>query len=224
MDVAQFELVTERVRSALRLGGGDLLVVCDICAQALPVDSAAVLIDEPHLGVQPWAASDDRTGDIESAQAGAGVGPAFDVVAIGAPVEVTDLRAADRWPLFAAALNHRSAAGALLSVPLRVGAARLGTLDLYRETPGEWSPPLPDMAQQVADLIAAHLVSANSAPPPTSTLIHEAAGMVITHRAAGTADGYAWLRAEARRRNLSLADCAEAIVGRRLPVDTENRA
>ena len=218
MDVAQFELVTERVRSALRLGGGDLFAVADTCAQALPVRRVALLIDEPHLGVQPWAASDDWTSEVESAQATAGEGPAFDAVRSGAPVVAADVRGEeDRWPTFAAALRSLSATGALLAVPMRSGPIRLGALDLYRD--GEWSPALIAVAQEVADLIAAHLASANTAPPPTSTLIHEAAGAVIAHRRSGTGDGYTWLRTEAQRQGLSMADCAERIVDHRIRIE-----
>ncbi|MET7767583.1 GAF domain-containing protein [Nocardia sp. NPDC005366] len=221
--MAHFELVTERIRSALRLGGGDLSAVCDTCVQVIPVRRAAILINEPHLGVQPWAASDEWTTRIEAAQATAGEGPAFDAVATGMPVTVADLgTGCDGWPAFAALLRRESASGALVAVPLCSGAIRLGTLDLYLDAPGTWSSSTLAEAQHIANLIAAHLVSANTAPPPTSTLIHHAAATVIAQRQGSTADAYARLRAEGLRRGMFLAELAEQVVDHRIRLTADD--
>ncbi|MGN2636863.1 GAF and ANTAR domain-containing protein [Nocardia takedensis] len=221
MDVAQFELVTERVRSALRLGGGDLVAATVTCVQALPVEHVAILIDEPHLGAQPWACSDEWTAGVEAALSTAGEGPAFEAVAGGEVVVLTEpARDADRWPTAATVL--RGLPGAMVSVPLTAGPTRLGALNLYL-APERWSPALAEVVGEVSELIAAHLLSSNAAPPPTSTLIHRAAGALIAEHGLDTADAYARLRREAADRGSTLADYAGHLVGRGFRAESADR-
>ncbi|MEV0245981.1 ANTAR domain-containing protein [Nocardia sp. NPDC050712] len=224
--MAQNDQLTERFSSALRLGGGDISAACQACVQVLPVHGAAILIGERHLGLWPWSVTGVAAARIEGLQAVVAAGPAVYAFATGVPVPLPDLTTpCPRWPEFAAAMSRESLTGAMVSVPLRLGLARLGTLDLFDPDPGMAAPPTIAAAVRIAELVTAQLVSAQSArspgwltPPPDSVLIHQAAGMVIAHLHVGAPEAYARLRSLAVGQGLSLSEVAERIIGRRLPI------
>ncbi|MGW0247095.1 ANTAR domain-containing protein [Nocardia goodfellowii] len=224
--MADIDQLTERFSSALRLGGGDISAACQACLHVLPVRGAAILIGERHLGLWPWSVVGEDAARIESLQAVAAAGPAVYAFATGVPVPLPDLTTpCPRWPEFVAAMTREKIAGAMISVPLRLGMARIGTLDLFDPDPGMAAPPTISAARRLADLLTAQLISAHSAglpgwltPPRESVLIHQAAGMVIDHLHVGAPDAYAWLRSLAARQGLSLSEVAERIIERRLPI------
>ncbi|RZT86789.1 hypothetical protein EV383_3687 [Pseudonocardia sediminis] len=73
---------------------------------------------------------------LEALQLTAGEGPCLDAYASGAPVLVGDLgQDTSRWLGFTPEALQAGAA-AVFSLPLQVGAVRLGTLDLHRDTTG----------------------------------------------------------------------------------------
>ncbi len=234
MGVAGFESLTERFLAALRRGGGDLSAACQAAVQVLPVQRAAIMIDERDVGVQPWCSSDEIAARVETVQATVGEGPAVDAVATGVPVSVVDLTAnCGRWPGFAAALSREPVTGALTAMPLRLGAVRFGALDLYRASPGRVDEAMISAGLHIADIITAHLVSARSGSaehagewlrqPLTSASIHQAAGMVIAQRGVGAADAYATLRTYAMHQGISLAEAAERVLRRRVRFDNGSR-
>ncbi|WP_162272781.1 GAF and ANTAR domain-containing protein [Nocardia lijiangensis] len=232
--MAGFESLTERFLAALRRGGGDLSAACQAAVQVLPVQRAAIMIDERDVGVQPWCSSDEIAARVETVQATVGEGPAVDAVATGVPVSVVDLTAnCGRWPGFAAALSREPVTGALTAMPLRLGAVRFGALDLYRASPGRVDEAMISAGLHIADIITAHLVSARSGSaehagewlrqPLTSASIHQAAGMVIAQRGVGAADAYATLRTYAMHQGISLAEAAERVLRRRVRFDNGSR-
>ncbi|MEU8900921.1 GAF and ANTAR domain-containing protein [Nocardia sp. NPDC048505] len=232
--MAQIDQLTERFSSALRLGGGDISAACQACVQILPVQDAAILIGERHLGLWPWSVTSADAARIEGLQAVAGAGPAVYAFATGVPVPLPDLTTpCPRWPEFAAAMTRESIRGAMVAVPLRLGMARLGTLDLFDPDPGMAAPETIAAAGRIAELLTAQLVSAQAerasgwlTPPRGSVLIHQAAGMVIAHLHVDAGEAYTRLRGLAARHNLSLSEVAERIIERRLPIaaalDTES--
>ncbi|MEV0028037.1 GAF and ANTAR domain-containing protein [Nocardia sp. NPDC050793] len=234
MGVAEFELLTERFLSALRRGGGDISAACQAAVQVLPVQRAAIMIDERDVGVQPWCSSDEIAARVETVQATVGEGPAVDAVATGVPVSVVDLTEnCGRWPGFAAALAREPVSGAMTAMPLRLGAVRFGALDLYRASPGRVDGAMISAGLHIADIITAHLVSARSGSaehagewlrrPLTSASIHQAAGMVIAQRGVGAADAYATLRTYAVHQGISLAEAAERVLRRSVRFDNGSR-
>jgi len=88
------------------------------------------------------------TGPLEELQLTVGEGPCLDAYASGAPSLVGDLAAETaRWPGFAPEALA-AGTGAVFSLPLQVGAVRLGTLDLNRAATG-WL-----YREQLADVLA----------------------------------------------------------------------
>ncbi|MGV9819833.1 GAF and ANTAR domain-containing protein [Nocardia xishanensis] len=232
--MAEFELLTERFLSALRRGGGDISAACRAAVQVLPVQRAAIMIDERDVGVQPWCTSDEIAARVETVQATVGEGPAVDAVATGVPVSVIDLTEnCGRWPGFAAALAREPVSGAMTAMPLRLGAVRFGALDLYRANPGRVDGAMIAAGLHVADIITAHLVSAGSdcaehagewlRRPLASASIHQAAGMVIAQRGVGAAEAYAILRTYAVGQRISLAEAADRVLRRSVRFDNGTR-
>ncbi|WP_433205567.1 GAF and ANTAR domain-containing protein [Nocardia sp. CA-107356] len=235
--MGQFDQLTDEFFSALEFltklsaDGGAMAALCGACVRVLPVQGAAILIQERDVGLQPWCASDPIAARVEAVQATAGQGPAMDAVAAGVPVLVADLGAtAERWPGFADELNRVRAAGSMVAVPLRLGVVRFGVLDLYRARPGRPEAAVISAGLHIADLVIAQLIagSAKSAHttaqwwdrPLTSRIIHQAAGIVIAQLGIGAPDAYARLRAYAFAHGLSLAEVAQLVVDNRIRFDT----
>lgn len=234
--MGQFDQLTNEFLSALEFltkrsaDGGGIAALCGACVRALPVQRAAILIQEREAGLQPWWATDPIATLVEAVQATAGQGPAVDAVAAGVPVLVADLAATgERWPGFADELNRVEAAGSMVAVPLRLGVVRFGVLDLYREQPGRPEPSVISAGLHIADLVIAQLVAGSTRSdhaaaqwwdqPLTSRIIHQAAGMVIAQLGIGAPDAYARLRAHAFAHGLSLAEVAQLVVGDRIRFD-----
>ncbi|WP_068005029.1 ANTAR domain-containing protein [Nocardia pseudobrasiliensis] len=231
--VTRFEHLSERFLTALRAGGGGVAGACHACVRVLPVERAAIVIDEHHAGIQPWYTSDEVAAGVEAVQATVGEGPAVDAVATGLPVPVTDLSGlGERWPGFADALAETEVSGAMIAMPLRLGAIRFGALDLYQESPGQLDVPTLSAGLHIADLITAQLIRSrahldDTAPPRiddaiwleqpmASRTIHQAAGMVVAQSNITVPDAYARLRAYAFGHGMSLADVARAVVTRKI--------
>ncbi|MGF1646861.1 MAG: GAF domain-containing protein [Kineosporiaceae bacterium] len=107
------------------------------CAAAVPVTGVGLILmtDDGPAGVV--AASDDAAATMEQLQFSLGEGPCVDSSVTGRPALHPELARTGphRWPLFSSAALQ-AGIGAIYALPLRVGAIRLGVLDLYRDKPG----------------------------------------------------------------------------------------
>ncbi|MEC3916309.1 GAF and ANTAR domain-containing protein [Nocardia sp. CDC160] len=228
MASSQFDQLTGQFLRAVRDAGGGLGAVCTACVRVLPVTRAAIVLEERDAGMQPWCASDEFAERVELAQATAGEGPAVTAVIDGVPVVVTELSVdCEQWPGFAEALAAASLTGSMFAVPLRLGAIRLGAVDLYRETIGRPGPRLLSAALHIADLVTASLVLASGdetrqwAQPLSSRWIHQAAGMTSAQLGIEIADAYARLRGYAFTHGLSLVEVARRVVERDVRFEAE---
>ncbi|MCM6775324.1 GAF and ANTAR domain-containing protein [Nocardia sp. CDC159] len=236
--MTRFEQLSDRFLTALKAGRGGVAGACHACVHVLPVQRAAIVIDEHHAGVQPWYSSDAMAAGVEAVQATVGEGPAVDAVATGRPVPVSDLAGpGDRWPGFADALADTDASGAMFAIPLQLGAIRFGALDLYRDTPGEPDASIMSASLHIADLITDQLIRARtrrSTPaaihpddllwleqPLASRAIHQAAGMVVAQSNIAVPDAYARLRAYAFGHGMSLAEVSRAVIARRIRFEAD---
>ena len=160
----------------------------------------------------------------EEVQREAGEGPTRDAHASGAPVVVTDQRSlVERWPTYAAEAIA-DGVSAVFSLPLQVGASRLGALTLYWRSPRAPSPGDLRRSLVFADLGTELLVdhafscpSVDSDPDLVAALethghVYQAQGMVMVDLGVGLAEALARMRAEARASDQSLAALAARIV------------
>ena len=119
----------------------------------------------------------------------------------------------------------------MFAFPLRVGAARLGALDLYRDHSGALTDDQHADALVMADVAArAVLVLQAHAPPGALTtelevgsnfqfVVHQASGMVSAQRGVSVGDALIRLRAYAFANDRLIADVAAEVVGRQLRFD-----
>jgi hypothetical protein len=170
---------------------------------------------------------------IEQVQFTLGEGPCVDAHRQGRPVVEPDLAGAGpgRWAAFAEPVVA-AGVGAVFGFPLRVGAVRLGALNLYRDRPGDLTDDQHADALVLAD-VAAEVILLVQARAPAGTLadelarsadlhvvVHQAAGMVAVQLGIGVGDALLRLRARAFADDRPLRDVADDVVTRRMRFDT----
>jgi hypothetical protein len=192
-----------------------------MCARDLGVGGVgmALMTDEGPAGTV--AASDDAALQLEELQFSLGEGPCVDASRTGRPVLQPDLARTGpaRWPAFAAGAE---AAGlvAVFAFPLRVGAIRLGVLDLYRSTVGslvdhELSDAL-SFADAATTLLLHQQARAAGRDPPGDSLVvlddraevHQATGVVSVQSAVSLQEALLLLRARAYAEQRPIGDLA----------------
>jgi hypothetical protein len=200
---------------------------CQVCARLAGADGVGLVlarsVDAYELGysTDPWA------DEMEELQVALGQGPGIDATGSGMPVLVDELAAVGwrrRWPAFSAEGLLRGVA-AMFSLPLGVGAARLGALDLYRRASGPLTgTPLRD-AMLCASIAFGLLVDGRAGvrgarPEFDESLVrpevHQAAGMVSAQLDISLPDALVRLRAHAYAGGQRLIEVARAVVARQL--------
>ena len=127
----------------------------------LPIGAAGVTLISPGMQPHYIAASDDAAMRFEQLQTELGEGPCLVAYQEGEAVIVPDLRADDRFPIFATRALEEGL-GAVFTFPLRHDDHQLGALDLYRTSPGPVNAGAMTAAQTLADVAAAYLLNAQA--------------------------------------------------------------
>lgn len=207
--------------------------LCAACLSALPVSGVGTALMTPDgpSGVV-LAATDDLAREVEELQFALGEGPCVEASNSSRPVLEPDLVSAGspRWPRFGAAVRD-AGIRAVFAFPLRVGAIRVGVLDLYRDTPGPLA--LPDLTEALAFADAATAVilhlqdhdgdgstdAALIGPIDGRAEIHQATGMITIQLGIGLAEALLRLRAYAYASGRTVSSVATDVVTRRLHFD-----
>jgi hypothetical protein len=195
------------------------------CAHALPVTGVGLALMDDRGPAGTIAATDGRALQLEELQFTLGEGPCVDASRSGRTVLQPDLAvtAPFRWPAFA---GGALTAGirAVFALPLRVGAIRLGILDLYRDSPGALSgAQLTDALSfsDAATLLLLHLQAGSAAiGPPSESLpvlddraeVHQATGIVSVHAGVSLADALLLLRARAYTEHRAIGELARDVL------------
>ncbi|HKS48964.1 MAG TPA: GAF and ANTAR domain-containing protein [Amycolatopsis sp.] len=207
--------------------------LCAECLSVLPVSGAgvALMTAEGPSGVV-LAATDQRARQLEELQFTLGEGPCVEASGSGRPVLQPDLVAAGpaRWPGFGAAVLE-AGVHAIFAFPLRVGAIRVGVLDLYRDTPGHLTTH--ELAEAVAFAEAATVVvlhlqdhdrrdgshAALAGPIDGRAEVHQATGMITIQLGISLAEALLRLRAHAYASGRTVSAIAAEVVNRRMRFD-----
>jgi hypothetical protein len=207
--------------------------LCEACLSALPVTGVGVALmtaDGPSGVV--LAATDERARQLEELQFSLGEGPCVEASGSGRPVLEPDLVAAGspRWPRFDTAA-HDAGVRAVFALPLRVGAIRVGVLDLYRDTAGPLTSA--DLAEALAFADAATVMvlhlqdhdghdgadSALAGPIDNRAVVHQATGMITIQLDISLAEALLRLRAHAYAAGRTVSAIATDVVSRRMEFD-----
>src|SRR3954468_8323364 len=199
---------------------------CALVVQQAAVDGAGVSVLSAAGTPDPVHTTDELSALVEDLQFTLGVGPCFDAVTTGEPVLVSDL-ADPHWEVVAgwqAFLDEAVSAGirGVFAFPLGVAGASVGTLDLYRSTPGPLSSDGVRRTLATAGAIGSALVSGGASSTEAlehvrhRAAVHQAAGMVMVQMDVGIDEALVLLRATAYAEGTSINEVAASVVaGRR---------
>lgn len=226
-----WQIATDRMRHR-EPGTGWVGVVVTVVVEEIEVDGAAISLRTAEGEQELVAASGPWAESLEEVQYVVGEGPGVEAISVGGPVLVSDLTVDEqRWPGFA---DGASASGAMatFAFPLQVGAIRLGTLDLYRRTPGSLDPDDLASALVLADLATTALLTDSRATGDHAASwtrddvagyyddVNMATGMLATELRISLEDALLRLRARAFTNRMPITEVARAVLGRQLRFDS----
>nr|WP_308406212.1 GAF and ANTAR domain-containing protein [Streptomyces sp. AC602_WCS936] len=204
--------------------------LCRMAVRLLPVTGASASLRGEGVPVR-LCASGDRASYLAEIQATLGDGPCVSAAEAGAPVLARDLTSgadAGRWPVYA---QQASAVGvrAVYALPLGSDAVCLGTLDLYRDTPG----PLTGPQLRTARLVAGVMTVALMALPRGEDAwldelagdhdeVYRAVGMIMAQLRVGADEALARLRADAFAHGRSAYAVARDVLAHRRRFDRDD--
>lgn len=206
--------------------------ICELCVSELGVSGAGVIVMGGPLkdGSQVLLhTTDDAGAQLEDLQLTVGEGPSVDAYNSGGPVIVPDLeREHRRWPIFAPGAAAFGVA-AVFSLPLQVGAARFGVLNLRRGTPGPLSDLQRSGAFTLAEASTVALLDDVEAPNGMTLLgqgdihntVHQATGILTIQLDLSLRDALLRIRAHAYAHQLTLNEVGRQIVSQELHLETE---
>jgi GAF domain/ANTAR domain len=207
--------------------------LCATSAALTGMSGAGIMLMPNDVAHGSLCSSNPTSALIEEVQYTLGEGPCLDAHRTGRPVLEPDLAGvgSTRWAAFTEPVVA-AGVGAVFGFPLRVGAVRLGALNLYRDRPGDLTDDQHADALVLAD-VAAEMILLLQARAPAGTLadelarsadlnvvVHQAAGMVAVQLGVSVADALVRLRAHAFAQDRPLRDVADDVVARRLRFDT----
>jgi GAF domain/ANTAR domain len=206
--------------------------LCATSAVLTGVNGAGIMLLSDDVAQGSLCTSDPTSALIEQVQYTLGEGPCLDAHRQGRPVLEPDLAGvgSGRWAAFTEPVVA-AGVGAVFGFPLRVGAARLGALNLYRSRAGDLSDEQHAEALVLAD-VSAEVILLLQARAPAGALadelaqsaelhavVHQAAGMVAVQLGIKVADALVRLRAHAFATGTPVQKVAENVVARRFRFD-----
>jgi len=197
----------------------------DSCARALPVSGVGIALMTDRGPAGTVAATDGAALTLEELQFTLGEGPCIEASQSGRPVLQPDLAttAPRRWPAFAGGALAAGVA-AVFAFPLRVGAIRVGVLDLYRDTPGTLAPAALREALSYADAATLLLLYLQTRTPSDGSArsavhlvddraeVHQATGIVSVQAGVDLAEALVLLRARAYAAQRPVSDVARDVL------------
>lgn len=203
--------------------------MCEVAADVTGMSGAGVMLLADGRPQASVCTSDDVSSLVEEIQYTLGEGPCVDAHRFGEVVSAPDLAAAggSRWPAFSQRVLD-AGARAVFGYPVRIGTARIGALDLYRDRPGPLTDEQHADALVMADVAARAILTSRADMPPGGSgidmegglylwgVVHQAAGMVSIQLDIPVVDALVRLRAHAFLTDRLVSEVARDVVERRL--------
>ena len=197
------------------------------CVELLPAEAAGIVLGDARRELRAVAASDEAAYVVELLQLQADEGPCLDCFQTASPVKVADLSAAaDRWPMFVAAVEQRSHFHSVHALPLRLRGRAIGALNLFGAVPATLPPPDLALGQALADVATIgilherairHAAVVNEqlqAALNSRVIIEQAKGALAQYGGLATDVAFDRLRHYARSHNIRLSELARWIVAK----------
>lgn len=209
--------------------------LCQRFVRALPVDGASISVVARSGQESVIGATDSLAAQLEAWQFEFGEGPHVQALKSGRPVLVDDLRsgsAAAAWPILQGEAVKAGAA-ALFAIPLHLGTATVGVVDLYSSTIREaWSDEVVEAAVGIADGTAPPALrlatrsaqsedgAATSSGVELRREVHQATGMVLMQLDSDASTALARMRAHAFASGVPLERLALDVIQGRIDFST----
>jgi len=204
---------------------------CTAAVANLGVAGAAIMLASDGAQATSMGCSDGVAGALEDLQFTVGEGPGFDAHRGGHPVLVPALAGpAAPWPLFGPGAIGLGTAAAF-GFPLRIGAVRLGALDLYATHPGDLTAGQTSDALLVARVVTEAVLALQAGASPERlpeavddaerlrAEVHQAAGMLSEQLGLSVTDALVRLRAYAYAEDRPIVGVAHEVVQRWLRIE-----
>jgi hypothetical protein len=204
--------------------------LCEVAADIIGLTGAGVMVLHDGVPQASLCSTGPVSALIEELQYTLGEGPCIDAYRTGTVIGESDLARPEtsRWPAFTPEALE-AGARAVFGFPVRIGAARIGALNVFRDRPGPLSDEQHADALVMADVIArtildfqAHAESGADAVELNADIhpvVHQAAGMVSVQLHISVGDALARLRAYAFGHDRPVTDVARDVVARVLVFD-----
>ncbi|MBB1159868.1 MULTISPECIES: GAF and ANTAR domain-containing protein [Amycolatopsis] len=210
--------------------------VVQVCQEVLAADGVGVRLKERFGLGEPAYATDPRAERVLELQITVGEGPGLTALRRRFAVlsaELDEPRRFRQWPLFAPAVVEEGLR-AVFAFPLATGAASLGVLEIYRESPHSLTDGELDLALTMVQVVTGHLLArvALTASGEAEAIVderlyrrwrtvHSATGMAAAQLGCPVAEASLRLRAYAYVSGRRLSEVADDVVAGvlRLPPD-----
>lgn len=227
----------ERILAGLAAGAGghSSTRLCEVAIDTIRVSGAGIMLMSGDVPSGSLCTTNAVSAVIEELQYTLGEGPCMDAYRQDRVVlepDLTDPRTL-RWPAFTPEAVE-AGARAVFGFPLRVGAVRLGALNLYQERPGPLSDDQHADALVMADVAARWVLDVQANAPPGALaaeleaggdfyfVVHNAAGVVSVQLGCSITEAMIRLRAHAFSKHRRLRAVAEDVVTRELRFGEED--
>jgi hypothetical protein len=218
----------ERILAVLSAGReGEVAArrLCETATAVLGVNGSGVMLMSGDVAYGSLCTTNEQSALIEELQYSLGEGPCVDAYNYDRVIAEPDLAdpAAARWAGFTPQALQVGVR-AVFAFPLRVGAVRLGALDLYKDRPGHLSDHQHADALVIADLVASWVLDTQAGAPLGSVaaaldteadfhlVVHSAAGMVSVQLGVSVTEAMLRLRAYAFGHGRPLTSVADDVV------------
>jgi GAF domain-containing protein len=212
-----------------------LQTLVDNAAELFDASAAGILLANAEHQLEVIASTSERSAFVGLLQLNAGEGPCVEAFTTGQTVSVEDpAEMQRRWPQFAAASAELGYA-AVHSVPLRLRATTLGSMNLFRETEGALNETDAIAARALTDVATISILqqrTAEHAVVVQTQLQHALDSRVVIEQAKGFLahthrvdldSAFTLLRRHARASQSRIADVARDVVDRVLVIPAPGR-
>jgi GAF domain/ANTAR domain len=223
-----------RILSMLASEGADLTTarLCEVSVEVTAVSGAGIMLKSGDVAHGSVGTSNEVSALIEQLQFALGEGPCLDAFHQDRPVLEPDLAnpVMARWLAFSGPAIE-AGVGGIFGFPLRVGAVRLGALNLYCDQPRALTDEQHADALVMADVVSQAVLALQADAPPDKLavalevdanfqyVVHQASGIVAAQLDVSVGQAFIRLKAYAFGNDRPLAEVAEDVVARRLRFD-----